>query len=74
MLFCKGGNLYLTLPEGEGNDRTVCGDRPDEADDGSCILRGKEIKRHGLTTDGKGRRILAQLLRKTDVAGYEVSS
>jgi hypothetical protein len=33
--------------------------------------RGR-IERHGLTTDEKGRSILASLLRKTDVVGYEV--
>jgi hypothetical protein len=39
-----------------------------------CIMEGKEIERHGLTTDEKGRRILTGLLRKSDVAGYEVST
>jgi transposase len=39
-----------------------------------CILDGTKIERHGLTTDEKGRHILALLLRKTDVVGYEVSS
>jgi hypothetical protein len=36
------------------------------------ILDGDKIERHGLTADGKGRSILASLLRETDVAGYEV--
>jgi transposase len=39
-----------------------------------CIVEGKQIERHGLTTDEKGRKILALLLRKTDVVGYEVCS
>jgi transposase len=39
-----------------------------------CILEGEQIERHGLTTDEKGRQILALLLRKTDVVGYEVCS
>jgi transposase len=37
-----------------------------------CIVEGKEIERHGLTTDAKGRNILSMLLRKDDVVGYEV--
>jgi hypothetical protein len=37
-----------------------------------CILDGERIERHGLTTNEKGRNILASFLRKTDVAGYEV--
>jgi transposase len=37
-----------------------------------CILDGNRIERHGLTTDEKGRKLLARLLRKTDEAGYEV--
>jgi transposase len=37
-----------------------------------CIVEGKEIERHGLTTDWKGQKILGLLLRKTDVVGYEV--
>jgi transposase len=39
-----------------------------------CILDGKRIERHGLTTDGKGVKILVMLLRKTDVVGYETCS
>jgi transposase len=39
-----------------------------------CILEGKGIERHGLKTDEKGRHILALLLRKSDVVGYEVCS
>jgi transposase len=39
-----------------------------------CIVAGKQIERHGLTTDEKGQQILAMLLRKTDIVGYEVSS
>jgi transposase len=39
-----------------------------------CIVEeGKKIERHGLTTDEKGRQTLMRLLRKSDVAGYEVS-
>jgi hypothetical protein len=37
-----------------------------------CIVDGDKIERHGLTTDEKGRSILASLLRKTDVVGYAV--
>jgi transposase len=37
-----------------------------------CILDGKKIERHGLTTDRKGREILRMLLRKSDVVGMEV--
>ena len=36
-----------------------------------CIPEGDAIERHGLTTDERGRKLLRQLLRKTDVAGYE---
>jgi hypothetical protein len=39
-----------------------------------CILEGKQIERYGLMTDGKGQQMLMLLLRKDDVAGYEVSS
>jgi transposase len=39
-----------------------------------CILEGKKIGRHGLTTDKKGLRILIRLLRKTDEVGYEACS
>jgi transposase len=38
------------------------------------MVEGQGIERHGLTTDKQGRHMLAQLLRKSDVAGYEVSS
>jgi hypothetical protein len=38
-----------------------------------CIVQGKEIERHGLTTDERGRLKLAGFLRKSDVVGYEVS-
>jgi transposase len=37
-----------------------------------CVLDGEQIERHGLTTDEKGRRLLARFLRKTDEVGYEV--
>jgi transposase len=37
-----------------------------------CIVDDGKIERHGLRTDEKGRRILAGLLRKSDVVGYEV--
>jgi transposase len=37
-----------------------------------CIVEGEKIARHGLTTDERGREILAMLLRKDDVVGYEV--
>jgi hypothetical protein len=36
------------------------------------VVDGDRIERHGLTADEKGRSILASLLRKTDVVGYEV--
>jgi transposase len=36
-----------------------------------CILDGDKIERHGLTTDERGQKILALLLRQTDVVGYE---
>jgi hypothetical protein len=39
-----------------------------------CIVEGGKIEWHGLRTDVKGQRILVQLLRKSDVARYEVSS
>jgi transposase len=39
-----------------------------------CIVEGKNIERHGLKTDESGRIMLARLLRKSDVVGYEVSS
>jgi transposase len=39
-----------------------------------CIVEGKKIERHGLKTDEKGQNILAMLLRKTDIVGYEVCS
>jgi transposase len=39
-----------------------------------CILEGKKIRWHGLTTDEKGRQTLVQLLRKSDEVGYEVCS
>jgi transposase len=38
-----------------------------------CILEGKgKPERHGLKTDEKGRRMLRQLLRKSDVVGMEM--
>jgi hypothetical protein len=37
-----------------------------------CIVEGTKIERHGLKTDEKGRKTLRLLLRKSDVAGYEV--
>jgi transposase len=37
-----------------------------------CILDGKEIIRHGLKTDARGRRMLGHLLRRTDVVGMEM--
>ncbi|MDR1447047.1 MAG: hypothetical protein LBI90_09155, partial [Treponema sp.] len=37
-----------------------------------CVLDGNKIERHGLTTDKKGQTLLVQLVRKTDVVGYEV--
>jgi hypothetical protein len=39
-----------------------------------CILEEAKIERYGLTTDEKGQKILALLLRGSDVVGYEVSS
>jgi hypothetical protein len=39
-----------------------------------CIVEGKKLERHGLRTDEQGRQLLIRLLRKDDVAGYEVSS
>jgi hypothetical protein len=35
------------------------------------VLEGGKIERHGPTTDEKGRKVLASLLRKTDAAGCE---
>jgi hypothetical protein len=37
-----------------------------------CVVDGDRIGRHGLTTDEKGRNVLASLLRETDTVGYEV--
>jgi transposase len=39
-----------------------------------CIVEDKKIERHALSTDEKGRKILALLLRKSDAVGYEVCS
>jgi hypothetical protein len=38
------------------------------------MLEGKELKRRGFMKDEAGRLRLADCLRKSDVAGYEVSS
>jgi hypothetical protein len=37
-----------------------------------CVMDGEKIERHRLTTDEKGRKVPASLLRETDTAGYEV--
>jgi hypothetical protein len=39
-----------------------------------CIPGGGTTRRHGLTADVKGQKIPVMLLRKSDVAGYEVSA